>query len=129
MYLVILAPWCYMGSPKNQFDINNKIFQNDHIDIDIFQIGLLAINIFKISSSISIFCPYQYFQNKCRYFNNISKNVDLLTININISSKKHEKALKTDFSALAQKEVSDCATPCPAFRKKSKRKQIFAGLP
>ena len=97
MYLVILAPWCYMGSPKNQFDINNKIFQNDHIDIDIFQIGLLAINIFKISSSISIFCPYQYFQNKCRYFNNISKNVDLLTININISSKKHEKTLKLAF--------------------------------
>ena len=49
------------------------------IDIDIFQIFL------------SIFFRYRYSQNKCRYFIDISKKADISTIDIDISSKKHEK--------------------------------------
>merc|ERR1712032_694213 len=51
------------------------------IDIDTFQIFLL------------IFFRYRYSQNKCRYFIDISKKADISTIDINISSKKHEKTL------------------------------------
>merc|ERR1712055_504959 len=74
-------------------DIVIDIFKSDLIDIDI------DIDIFQIS--LSIFFRYRYSQNKCRYFIDISKKADISTIDIDISSKKHEKTLisaeKMDF--------------------------------
>merc|ERR1712116_90683 len=80
-------------------DIDINIFKNGHIDIDIdieiFQIVLIDIDIdidiFQIF--LSIFFRYRYSQNKCRYFIDISKKADISTIDIDISSKKHEKTL------------------------------------
>ena len=74
-------------------DIDIDIFQNGHIDIDIdiFQIVLIDIDIFQIF--LSIYFRYRYSQNKCRYFIDISKKADISTIDIDISSKKHEKTL------------------------------------
>merc|ERR1711971_1206450 len=51
------------------------------IDIDIFQMFL------------SIFFRYRYSQYRCQYFIDISKKADISTIDIDISSKKHEKTL------------------------------------
>ena len=59
------CPYRYRYFPNFLIDI--------FIDIDIFQIFL------------SIFFRYRYSQNKCRYFIDISKKADILTIDINIS--------------------------------------------
>ena len=80
-------------------DIDIDIFKNGHIDIDIdidiFQIVPIDIDIdidiFQIF--LSIYFRYRYSQNKCRYFIDISKKADISTIDIDISSKKHEKTL------------------------------------
>merc|ERR1712055_1135139 len=58
-----------------------NFFIDIFIDIDIFQIFL------------SIYFRYRYSQNRCRYFIDISKKTDIWTIDIDISSKKHEKTL------------------------------------
>ena len=42
---------------------------------------------------LSIFFRYRYSQYRCRYFIDISKKADISTIDIDISSKKHEKTL------------------------------------
>ena len=80
--------------------IGIDIFRTGHIDIDIFQIALIDIDIdiskrfLSIFSSISI-CSnfaYQYFadtdilKKKCWYSIDISKNADISTIDIDISS-------------------------------------------
>ena len=65
------------------FDISKIVLIDIDNDIDIFKKCLL------------IFCRYRYSHKNRRYFTDISKNADISTINIDISSKKHEKSLKS----------------------------------
>merc|ERR1711997_90016 len=69
----------YFSNCPNRY----RYFPNFLIDI------FIDINIFQIF--LSIFFRYRYSQNKCRYFIDISKKADISTIDIDISSKKHEK--------------------------------------
>ena len=68
-------PWTWGGKFSNcRYRYWYQYFQNFPIDIDFFKKFLL------------IFCQYWYFQNKCQYLSNISKNAD-----ISIFHKKQKK--------------------------------------
>ena len=77
----------YFSNCPYRYRYRYRYFQNFFIDID------TDIDIFK--NCLSIFCRYRYSHKKRRYFIDISKNADISTIDIDISSKKHEKSLKS----------------------------------
>ena len=70
----------YRYFPKSPYQYRH--FSNFLIDI--------FIDILK--ETLSIFCRYQYFHKRCQYFIDISKNADILTINIDILSKNLKKS-------------------------------------
>ena len=65
----------YRYFPKSPY--RYRYFSNFLIDI------FIDIDILK--KTLSIFCRYQYFHKRCRYFIDISKNADISTIDIDIS--------------------------------------------